>query len=528
MDTVLAASDVDATHTGRKHQALEGGQFCWDCHEAHGGSATNILMVKDYLSIAADAYGVPTTTTTTAVAFTARAVVTDFVDTTAPTEATAGICQKCHVNKATPDVKYWRFDGTEDANQDNTNDAGVNDTNRHNQALVCTTCHLHKDQFGASCTDCHGTVGVNYYPDSGVNGIVAPNRAGKHAAHVARIVAVMGGSYSAANGSTCAWCHPGGVHSGDEGVATPEPSELHTGVATDFLTINGLNDADGAGSAANCANVNCHYNNTVTIADWYGTPVVNCDYCHQTDGAYNALASPLPNAHTVHVDEVLDGGYDYACTVCHVSNGTDDAHQNGVVNLATVGLPYETDADATFTPSLTPTVKYGGAAATACNSVYCHGDFGGQVATQVGGGNAGNAPVWGTTDERRLRDVPRVGGGAGRGEQGVAAHGGVYAEPRGARGVEQRAWVLGVPRLGRERCGGGTGDVWGRGIARQRRGEPGVRRGEGRGGGNRVSGRSGGLQRHGGQRVGDGRGDVRERALPQRGDDAGVRSGGGG
>jgi hypothetical protein len=70
VNAVDSTRDVDATHNGAKHQAGEGGQFCWDCHEAHGGSATNIVMVKDLMSIASDTYGVPTTTTATAVAFT--------------------------------------------------------------------------------------------------------------------------------------------------------------------------------------------------------------------------------------------------------------------------------------------------------------------------------------------------------------------------------------------------------------------------------------------------------------------------
>ena len=31
-----------------------------------------------------------------------------------------------------------------------------------------------------------------------------------------------------------------------------------------------------------CNNVNCHYNTTVTIADWYNAaPPVSCTYCHQ-------------------------------------------------------------------------------------------------------------------------------------------------------------------------------------------------------------------------------------------------------
>ena len=58
---------------------------------------------------------------------------------------------------------------------------------------------------------------------------------------------------------------------------------------------------------------------------------MSCTYCHQTDGAYNAASSPLPNAHTKHVDEAADGGYNYACTNCHLNNGTNMAHQDGTV-----------------------------------------------------------------------------------------------------------------------------------------------------------------------------------------------------
>ena len=49
------------------------------------------------------------------------------------------------------------------------------------------------------------------------------------------------------------------------------------------------------------------------------------------DVSYNAAANPLPNAHTKHVDEVADGGYNYACTNCHLDNGTNMAHQDGDV-----------------------------------------------------------------------------------------------------------------------------------------------------------------------------------------------------
>ena len=60
----------------------------------------------------------------------------DFVDNAAPiTEATAKLCQKCHDNPAgytaANEVKYWRFDGTEDANEDGTNENPA-DAARHN------------------------------------------------------------------------------------------------------------------------------------------------------------------------------------------------------------------------------------------------------------------------------------------------------------------------------------------------------------------------------------------------------------
>ena len=100
----------------------------------------------------------------------------------------------------------------------------------------------------------------------------------------------------------------------------------------------------------------------------------------------------------MHVDEVADGGYNYACAVCHPNHGTTWGHEDGVVNLTAAGMPREADADAAFTPSATPAVKYGVAGTyTTCANIYCHGDFDGGVASPaIGGGNAANAPVWDT------------------------------------------------------------------------------------------------------------------------------------
>jgi hypothetical protein len=119
--------------------------------------------------------------------------------------------------------------------------------------------------------------------------------------------------------------------------------------------------------------VDCHYNTTVTLADWYNAGSLgSCTYCHQGDGAYDALSSPLPNAHTVHVDEVAEGGYNYACAVCHPNHGANNAHEDGAVNVSTAGLPFEADTDATMSGG-DGLVKYGGAGGyTDCANVYCH------------------------------------------------------------------------------------------------------------------------------------------------------------
>ena len=113
------------------------------------------------------------------------------------------------------------------------------------------------------------------------------------------------------------------------------------GAATHFLTINGAADSGDtvvqAGANVTCSGVNCHYNTTPPAADWYGGAVAGCTYCHADDvAAYTA--GQLPNAHTQHVDEVADGGYDYACSVCHPSGAYTLSHQTGAVNISFTGV----------------------------------------------------------------------------------------------------------------------------------------------------------------------------------------------
>jgi predicted CxxxxCH...CXXCH cytochrome family protein len=157
---VTSGKDVGTSHFGSKHAGDEGGRFCWDCHDPHGGPVPptgNILMVKSNLSKTADTYGIPLTTVTVS-GFTGTNNVSFFVDTST-NDPREGICQACHdPTKGDPttdtgSTKYWRSNGTDDP----TGAGPV--TSTHNDDKVCTQCHEHTNGFagvGDSCGACHG------------------------------------------------------------------------------------------------------------------------------------------------------------------------------------------------------------------------------------------------------------------------------------------------------------------------------------------------------------------------------------
>jgi hypothetical protein len=110
---------IGAYHNGEAHTAvLNGGQFCWDCHDGHGDS--NIFMIHDNVAPTSDATtGAPTSQA--AVVFTAFATGTDFAKSVAPFN---GICNVCH----TP----GQLDHYTNASGDG-----------HNAGRRCTICHTH-------------------------------------------------------------------------------------------------------------------------------------------------------------------------------------------------------------------------------------------------------------------------------------------------------------------------------------------------------------------------------------------------
>ena len=125
-----ATRKVGAAHYGAKHSSPgnNGGYFCWDCHDPHGGG--NDFMIRDRVAARTDrgangaGLGIPIVTRATS--FTGSGTYTwgSYVKATFD-----GLCQVCH--SAGTGIRHFH------------NSAGGYD-NVHNPGIRCTTCHTHK------------------------------------------------------------------------------------------------------------------------------------------------------------------------------------------------------------------------------------------------------------------------------------------------------------------------------------------------------------------------------------------------
>nr|MBF0221661.1 hypothetical protein [Desulfobulbaceae bacterium] len=108
---------VNSFHAGNLHDiTLNGGKFCWDCHDPHGDS--NIFMIHDSVTKQSDGlYGIPTTMVSTV--FTDNATGSAYSQEMGPF---TGICNVCHTIA---------------------NHYGTDYGDAHRRTYVCTNCHLH-------------------------------------------------------------------------------------------------------------------------------------------------------------------------------------------------------------------------------------------------------------------------------------------------------------------------------------------------------------------------------------------------
>jgi predicted CxxxxCH...CXXCH cytochrome family protein len=392
-----SGKDVGTAHFGGKHAAGEGGQFCWDCHDPHG-VGTNILMVKDNVSLSVDSYGVPGST-----------VVVNFIDnsTAGPAEGRfventnsprQGICQACHdPAKGDGSTKFWRWNGTDDPDLSGPTPPAASD---HQQNDLCTTCHKHDGNFGGTgCTGCH-----NAPPTEAATGM-------KHDTHGTAEPSTYD-DYS--NNSTagayqfgCGKCHSGTGHpdnlqgSGTNGdpwrvdVIFDQTTDPKMSVSAGYARSTEAGPEQGPGGEyfshtdGTCSNIYCH-------GDFPGgsndSPTMNgtaaCGTCH---GA-SAASAPSGGAHAEHVGSGA-GQYSFTCDLCHesVSDATPSVtdksiHVDGLTHWDLDVINSRVGGSATYRTTETGSRAPDGTGGS-CSNVKCHTSDGGSSFTAANWGD---------------------------------------------------------------------------------------------------------------------------------------------
>ena len=328
-----ATVKINKYHQGAKHgDPRDGGRWCWDCHDPHGDASaagSRIQMIQKRAQVNPNTYGVPASLTSTDIVFTSRTIgagAGGFARDITGAGAAAGLCNACHTTTS----QY-------------TNATGVV---LHSTAL-CTTCHQHNadnvydgNAFqGSGCNGCHGSTGNGQYWPDGVGGSPAyvDNSAGSattHNNHITAIGVYLGyGNWAttmyndAQQKAICSFCHatPGAAGHDTNGGGDSIVDVLGAGQFTKFTGVGATATDSGSGAyaAGSCATSACH-NGVATPASWNTPPAANCTtLCHGPNTTATAREG--------HQDHVVSKGY--ACTECHVNNGTNYGHINGEVNL---------------------------------------------------------------------------------------------------------------------------------------------------------------------------------------------------
>ncbi|GFO66581.1 cytochrome c [Geomonas limicola] len=258
---ISSSLKIGSAHLGAKHGAANsGGQFCWDCHDAHGDG--NDYMMHTQVAKSSDrSSGAPTATV--AVSFTlATPGATAWSDFVKPGPAFNGICQACHTSTA--HFTASSYDAT------------------HNPGGSCVACHNHTGsgknlafEPGGACDTCHG------YPPAprkvtgslsfGVQGSWSSARfedySGGGGAHL--VAGHIPKSANASQGwSNCLPCHNGGsashttaqpLRSHVENVTVKIDQQLRFSNDVQAIYSSARLTSGGTNKSGSCFNVACHF-----------------------------------------------------------------------------------------------------------------------------------------------------------------------------------------------------------------------------------------------------------------------------
>ena len=331
--------------------AVGGGDSCDSCHGYPPATGAHLLHAPD--SAALDTAGKVY-----------RDATNGYADVTA--------CAYCH-----PNADKYTYNPSADQV------AGYNHSNSTNRPTIMTT--IGYDQASATCSlACHSgtsgvtakwsdtTIGCNacHYeaatPTSAANTADANPLSGTHGKH-----------FDA--GAVCTDCH---------GTLPTDLTHItNTSGATELAKVQGmakalqdeatidtvaLNATDPDPGNPTCANTACHNPSGGAYSATWNTSLPSCDLCHSS-------TDPGTGSHTKHMTAATNFGINtIACTSCHVNNGTNYAHRDGVVSFA-AGITYSAGAN-----------DVGGSVGT-CSTSTCHNN-GTAAATPVVTPTWGNVP----------------------------------------------------------------------------------------------------------------------------------------
>ena len=361
-----ATRKVNKYHYGLKHSdSLNGGRFCWDCHDSHGDrTSTNsgpIAMVHLRPAMATySSTGVPSQFTASNVSFIARTNGSDFAKTAAPFN---GVCNVCHTYKASDPNKLVHYTAT-------------SYDGSHSTANCTTSCHPHNADTTADgrayavsangpCDACHG--GNN-------NGNLSAGATAGHAVHYNQ--ATVFNNYSGSNkhsatayGFACKNCHPKTLtsHSEGDGRADLQPvGGTYTFGATDITDAKGFVYSSGG----SCGTNNCHQDGNGGTPKagtfvWSGARTGNCGICHNRAGDSGVAAATWSGGHVKHAT-VYQGNTNLTCNSCHSSTAANNS------SIASGG--FSTHLNGTKTVVINIAFGTGNQYNGSCAGVRCHSD----------------------------------------------------------------------------------------------------------------------------------------------------------
>ncbi len=325
IDSVLrnGSKKVGSVHYGAKHSALaNGGQFCWDCHDAHGDS--NAYMIHGSVAKTSNpATGVPTSQIATVFNLSTPVTGSDFAKSTAPFD---GVCNVCHTSTS----HYTSTSG-----------------DGHNAGINCNQCHNHTDGFkpsGDSCSDCHSAAGGSTpgtAPDAyhakhvqtAYTGRISSGDYGNYATNQWYRYSNIGGRPD----TGCGYCHPQSAATHMNGVVNLNFDPNDAGAAGTLKAKNNTTQqyTQNTKVSVTCSSVYCHSNGYlngtlygyVTTPEWYGGSFSGdkCASCH--GNSPTGSAAHAAHAVGIHYNNIFTG------TTGTASAGNTDTSSHGYVDI---------------------------------------------------------------------------------------------------------------------------------------------------------------------------------------------------